>query len=74
MGAYNQAVGSGHHLTSARHFIPVTRFWEKVLAHSANSIAVLHSTLNDGIKFNSDEKKSDRSCSNGLNTATSFLE
>ena len=54
--------------------IPVTRFWGKVLAHSANSIAVTKCTLDDGIKFNSDAKKSDRSCRNGIDTATGFLE
>ena len=36
--------------------IPVTRFGRKVLAHSANSIAVLKGTLDDGIKFNSKAK------------------
>ena len=54
--------------------IPVSRFGGKVLAHSENSIAILKGTLDDGIKFNSDAKKSDRSCRNGVDTATGFLE
>ena len=54
--------------------IPVTRFEGKVLAHSANSIAVSKGTLDDGIKFNSEAKKSDRSCTNGVDTATGFVE
>ena len=54
--------------------IPVTRFGEKVLAHSANATAVSKGTRDGGIKFNSDAKKSDRSCTNGADTATDFLE
>ena len=54
--------------------IPVTRFREKVLAQSANSIAASKGTLDDGIKFNSNAKKSDRSCRNDVDTATGFLE
>ena len=54
--------------------ISVTRFGEKVLAQSANSIAVSKGTLDDGIKSNSNAKKSDRSCRNGVDTATGFLE
>ena len=54
--------------------IPVTRFGGKVLAHSANSIAVSKVTFNHEIKFNSDAKKSDRLCRNGVDTATGFLE
>ena len=41
--------------------IPVTRFGGKVLAHSANSIAVSKATLDDEIKFSSSAKKSDQS-------------
>ena len=44
------------HVTAA---IPVTPFEEKVFAHSANSIAVSKGTLDDGIKFHSNAKKSD---------------
>ena len=54
--------------------IPVTRLGGKILAHSANSIIASKSTLDDGIKFNSSAKKSDRSCRNGVDTATDFLE
>ena len=54
--------------------IPVTRFGGKVLAHSANSIAVSKGTLNDGIKFVSNAKKSNRSCRNGVDTGTDFLK
>ena len=53
---------------------PVTRFEGKVLAHSANSIAVSKDTLDDGIKYNSEAKKSDRSRKNGDDTTTGFLE
>ena len=52
--------------------IPVTMFGGKVLGHSANSKAVSKGTLADGIEFNSDAKKSDRSCRNGVDTATGF--
>ena len=54
--------------------IPVTRFGGKVLAHSANSIAISKGILDDGVKFNSDAKKSDRSCRNGVDTATGFSD
>ena len=54
--------------------IPVIWLGGKVLAHSANSIAVSKGTLDDGIKFNLEAKKSDRSCGNGVDTATAFLE
>ena len=54
--------------------IPVTRIGGKVLAHSANPIAVSKGTLNDRIKFNSSAKKSDRICRNSVDTATGFLE
>ena len=54
--------------------IPVTGFERKVLAHSENSIAVSKGTLDDGIKFNSDANESDRSCRNGVDTGTGFLE
>ena len=46
--------------------IPVTRFGGKVFAYNANSIVVSKSTLDNGIKFNSGAKKSDRSCRNGV--------
>ena len=39
--------------------IPVTRFGEKILALSANSITVSKGTLDDGIKFNLNAKKFD---------------
>ena len=54
--------------------IPVTRFGEKVLVHSANSTLVSKRTLDDGIKFNSNAKKSDRSYRNGVDTGTDFVE
>ena len=54
--------------------IPVIRFGRKVLAHRANSIVVSKGTLDDGIKFNSSAKKSDRSYRNGVDTATGFLK
>ena len=54
--------------------IPVTRFVKKALAQSANSIAVSKGTLDDGMKFNSNAKKFDRSCRNRVDTATGFLE
>ena len=54
--------------------IPVTRFGGKVLAHSANSIAVSKGTLDDGIKFNLSVKKFHRSCTNSVDIATGFLE
>ena len=54
--------------------IPATRFGGKVLAHSANSIAVSKGTLDNGIKFNSDAKKSNRSFRNGVDTGTGFLQ
>ena len=54
--------------------IPVTQFGVKVFARSANSIALSKGTLDDGIKFNSDEKKSHRSCWNGVHAATGSLE
>ena len=63
---------SGDFLVTAA--IPGTRFGGKVLAHSANSIVLSKGTLDDGILFNSDAKKFNRSCRNGVNTATSFLE
>ena len=61
-------------LTSMTAAISVTRFEKKVFAHSANSIAASKGTLDDGIKFNSYAKKSDRSCRNGVDTAIDFLE
>ena len=54
--------------------IPITRFGGKVLVHSANSIAVSKCTFDHGIKLNSNAEKSDRSCRNGLDTATGFLK
>ena len=48
--------------------IPVTRFGGKVFAYNANSIVVSKGTLDNGIKFNSGAKKSDRSCRNGVDT------
>ena len=61
-------------LTSVTAAISVTQFEKKVFAHSANLIAVSKGTLDDGIKFNSYAKKSDRSCRNGVDTAIDFLE
>ena len=47
--------------------IPIKRFGD-----SANSIAVSKGTPNYGTKFNSDAKKSDRSCRNGVDAVTGF--
>ena len=67
-------LGSSNYKFLVTAAIPVTQFGGKVLAHSANSIAVSKGTLDDIIKFNSDAKKSDRSRRNGVDTATVFLE
>ena len=52
--------------------IPVTGFGGKILVHSANLIVVSKGTLDDEIKYNSEAKKSDRSCRNGIDTAAGF--
>ena len=45
IGVYwNMLYDLGESVTAA---IPVTRFWGEVLAHSANSIALLNGTFND---------------------------
>ena len=51
---------------------PSHTVWEKVLAHSANSIAVSKGTLDDRIKCNSETKKSDQSSIIALNVLDSY--
>ena len=52
--------------------ILVTRLRENVIGHSGNSIAVSKGIFDDGIKFNSNLKKSDQLCRNGVDIATGF--
>ena len=54
--------------------IPVTRFRGKGLGTQCKLNRGIKGTLDDGIKFNSDAKNSDRWCRNGADTATGFLE
>ena len=60
------------HIVDVTAAISVVPFGGKVLAHSANSIAVSKGILDDGIKFNSSAKKSDQSYRNGVDTTIVF--